>query len=90
MKNNEKLTFSMRRLNDELSKGSFHGFTLQKGFWYGYNFRGQPVATSGWIKDDALIMYTQKEDGKWYKRAYPSEVYKRLLPQVMVESLRLS
>lgn len=55
----------MKKLPPALSKGSFEGFTLKAGFWYGYNPRGQAVATSGWTYNDYLALYTRDESGTW-------------------------
>jgi len=79
----------MYPLSDELAKGNFRGFTLKKGFWYGYDPDGVPVATSGWIMDDDLIIY-QLAGEKWYKYALPVESCKELLPAEMLEALGLS
>ena len=45
--------------------GTYHGFTLKKGFWYGTNTETQnPIATSGWECDGNVAIY-ELIDGKW-------------------------
>lgn len=37
--------------------GTFHGFNLKPGFFYGTTGEGQAVASSGWECNDALAVY---------------------------------
>ena len=47
----------------DFEKAEYEGFTLQKGFYYGRNLRGQAIATSGWVSDGFVFLYTRTEDG---------------------------
>ena len=45
--------------------GTFHGFTLKKGFWYGTDTEtGNYIATSGWESNGAVAIYSLIE-GDW-------------------------
>ena len=45
--------------------GTYHGFTLKEGFWYGTDTEtGNPIATSGWESNGAVAIYSIIE-GKW-------------------------
>lgn len=77
----------MKQLDSNLSKAWFTGFTLKKGFWYGFTPEGIPVATSGWIKDGKLMLYFKCEDDIWRADPSPREKYEKLLPWEMVEYL---
>ena len=45
--------------------GTYHGFTLKEGFWYGTDTEtGNPIATSGWESNGAVAIYCLIE-GKW-------------------------
>ena len=45
--------------------GTYHGFTLKEGFWYGIDTEtGNPIATSGWENNGAVAIYSLVE-GKW-------------------------
>ena len=45
--------------------GTYHGFTLKEGFWYGTDTEtGNPIATSGWENNGAVAIYSLVE-GKW-------------------------
>ena len=45
--------------------GTFHGFTLKEGFWYGTDTEtGNYIATSGWENNGAVAIYSLVE-GKW-------------------------
>ena len=45
--------------------GTYHGFTLKEGFWYGYDSEtGNPIATSGWESNGSVAIYSLVE-GKW-------------------------
>ena len=46
-------------------QGTFHGFTLKEGFWYGTDTEtGSYIAASGWECDGAVAIYFLTE-GKW-------------------------
>lgn len=47
----------------EFNSADYEGFTLQRGFWYGRNMRGQAIATSGWQACGSLYLYTRTENG---------------------------
>lgn len=39
--------------------GTFHGFSLKEGFWYGTDTEtGNPIATSGWESAGAVAIYS--------------------------------
>ncbi len=60
----KKLTgYQMQELPEGLTKADFHGFTLQAGFWFGKNLRGQYIATSTWIAYNAVAIYVKSEAG---------------------------
>ena len=45
--------------------GTFHGFTLKEGFWYGTDTEtGNYIATSGWESNGAVAIYYLIE-GDW-------------------------
>ena len=45
--------------------GTYHGFTLKEGFWYGTDTEtGNPIATSGWENNGSVAIYSLIE-GKW-------------------------
>ena len=45
--------------------GTYHGFTLKEGFWYGTDTEtGNYIATSGWESNGAVAIYCLIE-GKW-------------------------
>ena len=45
--------------------GTFHGFTLKEGFWYGTDTEtGNYIATSGWEAYGSVAIYSLV-DGKW-------------------------
>lgn len=47
--------------------GTYHGFTLKEGYYYGINTEtGNPIATSGWECAGNLCLYSLN-DGKWEK-----------------------
>lgn len=48
---------------EEFNTADYEGFTLQKGFYYGRNLRGQAIATSGWVSEGAVLLYTKTEQG---------------------------
>ena len=46
--------------------GSYHGFSLKEGFWYGTDTEtNQPVATSGWESNGDVAIYHLQPEGKW-------------------------
>lgn len=47
----------------DFDKAEYEGFILQKGFYYGRNLRGQAIATSGWVNDGCVYLYTRTEEG---------------------------
>ena len=45
--------------------GTFHGFTLKEGFWYGKDTETETlIATSGWEGNGAVAIYSLTQD-KW-------------------------
>ena len=45
--------------------GTYHGFTLKEGFWYGTDTEtGNYIAASGWENNGAVAIYSLIE-GKW-------------------------
>lgn len=52
----------MEKMRD-FETADFEGFTLQKGFYYGRNLRGQAIATSGWVSEGQVYLYTKTEEG---------------------------
>lgn len=62
----------------EFNKVDYEGFTLQKGFYYGRNLRGQAIASSGWQWDNEdgnlIYIYTRTERG-WEGEWQPVELY---------------
>ena len=45
--------------------GTYHGFTLKEGFWYGTDTEtSNPIATSGWESNGSVAIYSLIE-GKW-------------------------
>lgn len=56
------MTFKLKRAD---YPGTYHGFTLKEGFWYGVEIEtGNFAATSGWERGNAVSMYVC-ENGKW-------------------------
>lgn len=55
----------MLRLKCADDQGTYYGFTLKNGFWYGINTETQNfVATSGWECNGNVAIY-ELIDGKW-------------------------
>lgn len=54
---------NMHVLPSDFESAKFHGFTLKPGFLYGYNLRGQAIASSGWTYADSIYLYTKTEAG---------------------------
>ena len=53
--------------------GSYHGFTLKEGYYYGIDTEtNQPIATSGWECNNCVFIYTLTE-GKWIGEWYDIE-----------------
>lgn len=46
----------------EFSKAVYDGFVLKPGYFYGVNYRGQPIATSTYVKDGKLALYKKEQD----------------------------
>ena len=45
--------------------GTYHGFTLKEGFWYGTDTEtSNPIAISGWESNGSVAIYSLIE-GKW-------------------------
>lgn len=57
------------RMMEEFEKAIYHGFTLQKGFWYGVDTEtGKYIATSGWECNGYVAVYFKNEsswDMEW-------------------------
>lgn len=90
MKSENALKFQLKKLDQSLSKASFEGFTLQKGYWYGYNLRGLPIATSTFSVNGYVLIYTKSENGRWISTWYDNEWCKYLLPGQFYEEVFLS
>ena len=63
----------------DFETANFEGFTLKKGFWYGWNLRGQAIATSTWVDtyynyfstiEGYVYIYTRTEKGDWKGQWY--------------------
>lgn len=51
------------RMMTEFEKAIYHGFTLQKYFWYGVDTEtGKYIATSGWEAAGCVAIYFKNED----------------------------
>ena len=70
----------------EFSTADYQGFTLKEGFWYGKNLRGQAIATSTWICEGCVAIYTRSESG-WKKGWHPIDSW--YLPAELQEELEL-
>ena len=70
----------LKPLDDGLTSGSYEGFVLKKNFLYGRNRRGDPIATSGFLKDGNLLIYEKTAKG-WMPKALPLEEAKELLSE---------
>lgn len=68
----------LKPLDDGLTSGSYEGFVLKKNFLYGKDRDGNPIATSGFLKDGKLLIYEKTASG-WTPRAVPLEEAKKLL-----------
>lgn len=64
------------------SKAVFDGFILKRGYFYGQDSDGRPVATSTCVKNGNLAIYTKNDDGKWQKSWMPVEMAKTLYPNL--------
>lgn len=57
------------RMMNEFDKAIYHGFTLQNGFWYGFDTEtGKYIATSGWECNGYVAVYFKNEsswDMEW-------------------------
>ena len=69
------------KLDPHLSKGTYHGFILKKDYWYGTDEDGNPVATSGWVYNGYLFLYTMSEDEKWSGGWIPINECKLAFPE---------
>lgn len=85
--------YQMQELSEELTSADFHGFTLQSGYWFGKNLRGQFIATSTWVSYGAVAIYVKSETGwklqwhevdAWY---FPEEFKKLLEKQVEIDEM---
>ena len=64
------------------SKAVFDGFILKRGYFYGKDATGHPIATSTFVKDGFLAIYTKDDYGKWEKSWLPVELAKKLYPNL--------
>lgn len=71
---------NIRKLAD-FSKAVFDGFILKKGYLYGVDNKGNPVATSTCVKDGSLAVYT-KELGAWILTWVPLDKVRKDYPQL--------
>lgn len=65
----------------DFSKAVFDGFVLKKGYLYGVDNRGNPVATSTCMKDGNLAIYT-KELNEWVLNWVPLDKVRKDYPQL--------
>lgn len=70
----------LKPLDDGLTSGSYEGFVLKKNFFYGKDLQGNPIATSGFLKDGDLLIY-EKTDSGWTPRALPLPEAEKLLDE---------
>lgn len=53
--------------------GTYHGFTLKEGYYYGMDTENsRPLGTSGWESNNCVYIYTLTE-GKWIGEWYDIE-----------------
>ena len=64
------------------SKAIFDGFILKRGYFYGKDANGHPVATSTCVKNGKLAIYTKDENGRWQKSWMPIELAKKQYPNL--------
>lgn len=72
------------KMMNEFDKAIYHGFTLQKGFWYGVDTEtGKYIAASGWESDGNTAVYF-KEGNSWIMRwiDVDSEFYLENIPRI--------
>lgn len=76
--------YEMKKMTD-FESAKYQGFTLQKGFWYGKNLRGQAVATSTWTCRGCVAILHKKESGwkmEWH------DIDAEYLPADFVEEVK--
>lgn len=76
----------LKPLDDGLTSGSYEGFVLKKNFLYGKDQRGNPIATSGFLKDGNLLIYEKTASG-WDPRAVPLEEARSLLSEAALREI---
>ena len=67
------------RLNKDVKLASFEGFFLKPGYYYGYDSKGRPIATSTWTVNERLCLYV-KEHGDWTQHWVSEAEFKTLYP----------
>ena len=65
----------------DFTKANFGGFVLKKGFLYGWDKDGNPIATSTCVKNGEIAIYTKKDD-EWKKSWIPMEEAIALYPEL--------
>ena len=65
----------------EFSKAVYDGFVLKPGYFYGINYRGEPIATSTYVKDGKLALY-RREQEKWILDYIPVKEAIALYPSI--------
>lgn len=70
------------------SKAGFEGFTLKKGYWYGFTEDGQAIATSTWVCEEGLAIYKKITEDHWEREFLPKKHW-NLLPDSLVEELQM-
>lgn len=58
---------------------SYEGFFLKPGYYYGYDSKGRPVATSQWTVNGRICVYV-KENGKWTKHWIREDEFRSTYP----------
>lgn len=56
------------------SKANYEGFVLKKGYYYGTDLLGRPVASSGYNKDGKTCLYIKTGENKWIRKWIPSRM----------------
>ena len=67
------------------SKAVFDGFVLKRGYFYGRDDDGRPIATSTFVKDGKLALYT-KDNSHWIRSWIPLETARNLYPNLNLDA----
>ena len=63
------------------STAVFNGFILKRGYFYGTDANGIPIATSTCVKDGKVAIY-EKAGNAWVRKWVPVEQAKSLYPNL--------